>query len=96
MSGSIGEGIEDILNLRRGKRIFIRDVYNQLTRDSVPTVVAFTKFDQAVALEGGGSARTSARARFEQSCRSVFRKEPRDVPVEMVSGNCPIFCGILL
>jgi hypothetical protein len=62
----------------------------------VPTVVAFTKFDQAVALEGGGSARTSARVRFEQSCHAVFRREPRDVPAEMVSGNCPLCCGIFL
>jgi hypothetical protein len=53
----------------------------------VPTVVAFTKFDQAVALKGGGSARTNARARFEQSCRAVFRREPMDVPAEMVSGK---------
>lgn len=59
----------------------------------MPTVVVFTKFDQAVALESGGSARTSARARFEQSCRSVFRKEPRDVPAEMVSGNYSLICS---
>ena len=64
----------------------------------MPTVVAFTKFDQAVelALEGGSTASTSARARLEHSCRSVFRKEPRDVPADIVSGNCPLFCGILL
>jgi len=82
--------------MRRGKRVLIQDVYSQLIRDPVPTVVAFTKFDQAVALEGGDSARTSARARFEQSCCSVFRKEPRDVPAEVVSGNYPLFCGKLL
>ena len=82
--------------MRRGKRIFIQDVYSQLIRYLVPTVVAFTKFDQAIALEGGSSARTSARERFEQSCRSAFRREPRDVPAEMVSGNCSFFCGILL
>ena len=96
MSEGIGKGVEDILNMRRGKRIFIQDVYRQLIRDTVPTVVAFTKFDQAVALEGGSAGRTSAHTRAEQSCRSVFRKEPRDVPVEMVSGNCSLFCGILL
>jgi len=96
MSGSIGEGIEDILNMGRGRRIFIQDLYHQLTRDSVPTIVAFTKFDQAGALGGGSSARGSARARFEQSCRTLFRKESSDVPAEMVSGNCALFCGILL
>jgi hypothetical protein len=82
--------------MRRGKRVFIQDVFSQLIRDPVPIVVAFTKFDQAVALEGGDSARASACARFEQSCRSLFRKEPRDVPAEMVSGNYALFCGILI
>jgi len=67
-SGSIGEGFEDILNLRR-----------------VPVIVAFTKFDQVVRIEGGSSERTSARARVEHACRSIFRKEPRDVPAEIVS-----------
>jgi hypothetical protein len=61
----------------------------------VPTVVAITKFDQVVALDSGGSAGTSECARFEESCRSVFRKEPRDVPAEIVSGNYALFCGIL-
>jgi len=50
-------------------------------------IVAFTKFDQVVRIEGGSSARTSARARVEQSCRSLFRREPRDVPAEIVSVN---------
>ena len=56
------------------------------------TIVAFTKFDQAVAIEGGSSARSSARARVDHSCRSLFRKEPRDVPAEIVSGSCSLFC----
>jgi hypothetical protein len=96
MSGSIGDGIEDILNMRRGKHASIQDLNIQLIRDSVPTIVAFTKFDQAVALEGGSSARSGARTRFEQSCRSLFRREPRDVPAEMVSGSYALFCGIAL
>ena len=96
MSGNIGEGVEDILNMSRGKRICIQDLYSQLTRDPVPVIVAFTKFDQVVALEGGSSARTDARTQFEESCRSLFRKEPRDVPAEMVSGSCSLFSGILL
>jgi hypothetical protein len=84
-----------ILNIGRGGRIFIQDFYIQLTQDLVPTVVAFTKFDQAVTLEGGSSARTNAHTRFEQSCRSLFSKEPRDVPAEMVSGSRTIFCGVV-
>jgi hypothetical protein len=57
----------------------------------VPVVVAFTKFDQAVAIEGGDSARSSARTRVDQSCRSLFRRELKDVPAEIVSGSCPLF-----
>ena len=55
-------------------------------------VVAFTKFDQAVAIEGGSSARSSARARVDQSCRSLFRREPRDLPAEIVSGSRFLSC----
>jgi len=62
----------------------------------VPVVVAFTKFDQAVAVEGGNSARANVRARIEQSCRSLLHREPRDVPAEIVSGSCSHFCGMVL
>ena len=50
-------------------------------------IVAFTKFDLVVAMEDGSSARANARRRIEQSCRSHFRREPRDVPAEIVSGS---------
>jgi hypothetical protein len=60
----------------------------------VPVIVAFTKFDEVVAIEGGSSARTNARARYEQACRSLFRREPRDVPAEIVSGSCCLFCDL--
>ena len=50
-------------------------------------IVAFTKFDLVVAIEDGSSARANARRRIEQSCRSHFRREPRDVPAEIVSGS---------
>jgi hypothetical protein len=59
----------------------------------VPVVVAYTKFDQIVPTEGGSSARSGARARVEQSCRSLFRSdsgEPRGVPAEIVSGSCSL------
>ena len=54
----------------------------------MPVVVAFTKFDQAVAIEGGSFVRTDARTRIEQSCRSLFGRELSDVPAEVVSGTC--------
>jgi hypothetical protein len=62
----------------------------------VPVIVAFTKFDQAVAVECGSSARTDARAKIEQSCRSLLHGDPRDVPAEIVSGSCSLFCGMVL
>jgi len=71
----------------------MQGLHIQLTRDPVPVVVAFTKFDHIVEIEGGTSARNKARTRFEQSCRSLFRKEPSDVPAEIVSGTC---CRIYL
>jgi len=57
----------------------------------VPIIVAFTKFDSAVSkfvtdFEGHyESARTTAYTRCEQSCRSVFGRELKDVPAEIVS-----------
>jgi hypothetical protein len=56
----------------------------------VPVIIALTKFDQVVPIEGGSSARTNARTRFEQTWDSMFRREPRDMPAEIVSGSC--FC----
>ena len=72
----------------------IQDLHIQLTRDLVPIFVALTKFDQAVAIEGGSFARDNARTRIEQPCRSLFRRELSDVPVEIVSGTCFLVSGI--
>ena len=47
-------------------------------------------------MEGGKSARTHARAKIEHSCRSLFHRDPRDVPAEIVSGSCSHFCGMVL
>jgi hypothetical protein len=69
----------------------------QLIREAVPVVVAFTKSDitypQITGYESGSSqyqdrARSRAYAQCEQLCRPLFRKEPRDVPAELVSGDC--------
>ncbi|KAF8469329.1 hypothetical protein DFH94DRAFT_232284 [Russula ochroleuca] len=77
VNGSIGEGVEEILSMRR-----------------VPVVVAFTKSDLAFShisgSDGGNSqyqdrARSRAYAQCEQLCRPLFRREPRDVPAELVS-----------
>jgi hypothetical protein len=79
--------------MRQCKHVLLQGLHNRLTRDSVPVIVAFTKFDQIVEIEGGSSARTRARTQVEQSCRSLFRKEPSDVPAEVVSGSCCLVCG---
>jgi hypothetical protein len=70
----------------------------------VPVVVVFTKFDVVVSrvlFDIGGNAQYHERARaraytmYEESCRRLFRKDPRDVPVEIVSGISSFFRGQL-
>ncbi|KAI0269639.1 hypothetical protein BGY98DRAFT_1180030 [Russula aff. rugulosa BPL654] len=77
IGGSIGEGVDEILNMRRA-----------------PVVVAFTKSDLAFPHISGSESghyqyqdrtRTRAYAQCEQLCRSLFRREARDVPAELVS-----------
>ena len=80
--------------MRQGECVLIQGrIFS--SHETVPVIVALTKFDEVVAIEGGSSARTNARARYEQACRSLFRREPRDVPAEIVSGSCCLFCGIV-
>ncbi|KAH8979091.1 hypothetical protein EDB92DRAFT_1981402 [Lactarius akahatsu] len=77
IAGRLGDGVEEILGLR-----------------NVPVVVVFTKFDVVVSKvrldspsESHERARTRAHTMYEDSCRSLFRKDPRDVPAEIVSEN---------
>ena len=70
----------------------IQSLYTQLIRNSVPVVVAFTKFDVVILIEGRipqdhGRARTKAYTRYEESCRSLFGKGPKEVPAEIVQGS---------
>ena len=96
VNGNMGDGVEEILSMRRGKRILIPGLNIQLIKDSVPVVVAFTKSDLAfphiTGSDGGNSqyqdrARSRSYAQCEQLCRPLFRREPRDVPAELVSGD---------
>ncbi|KAH9980733.1 hypothetical protein BJV74DRAFT_887561 [Russula compacta] len=78
LRGDIGEGIENILAMR-----------------GVPVIIAITKFDVIVhqvllESEGGnsqyfGRARARAYTQCEQSCRSLFHRELRDVPAVILS-----------
>ena len=80
----------------RGKYFKIQGPYPQLMQDSVPVVVAFTKFDVVILIEGRNSqdhenARAKAYARYKASCRSLFRRDPGDVPAEIVQGSFASF-----
>ena len=58
----------------------------------MPVVVAFTKFDVVILIEGRNSqdhetARAKAYARYKESCHALFHRDPGDVPVEIVQGS---------
>jgi len=91
----LGDGVEEILALNGGKRANKYPFHLMKQATVVPVVVVATKFDlvitQALIDIAGGDirfyekAKTSAHERYEQSCRSLFHRNPRDVPVEIVS-----------
>jgi len=79
-----------------GKRSHFQGLYIRLIGDSVPVVVAFTKSDLGYPHISGSESghyqyqdrtRTRVYAQCEQLCRSLFRREARDVPAELVSGD---------
>ena len=72
--------------MRQGSRDSMQALCIQLIRVSAPAIIAITVFDRAVTIEGGSFVRTHVRTRIEQSCRSMFRRGPRDVPAEIISG----------
>jgi hypothetical protein len=91
--------------MRRGKRSHFQGLYVRLIGKSAPVVVGFTKSDLAFPHISGAESghyhyqdRTGTRAyaQCEQLCRSLFRREARDVPAELVSGDyfytpeCPL------
>ena len=76
----------------------------RLSGKSAPVVVAFTKSDLAYPHISGSESghywyqdrtRTRAHAQCEQLCHSLFRREARDVPAELVSGDSFYVLGIL-
>ena len=62
----------------------------------MPVILVLTKFDALVSKVGldipngdpqhHGRSRANAHAMYEDLCRRIFLKEPRDVPAEIVSG----------
>ena len=71
-------------------------LFIQLIGDSVPVVVAFTKSDLAYPHISGSESgnyqyrdrtRTRAYTQCNELCRALFRRDARDVPAELVSGD---------
>lgn len=98
--------MKEILEMKSGERFWIQDSSIRLIRDSVHVIVVLTKFDVVVSRmlvgpEGRNSqqderARTRAYTQCEESCRSLFGTEPKDVPAEIVSGSISLFCKMSL
>lgn len=94
VAGRVGDGVEEILSLGAGEQDQM--LYPLPTLPTwvlvVPVVVVLTKFDVVVGqvrLDSPSSesqARARAHTSCEESCRHIFHKEPRDVPVQIVSG----------
>ena len=95
IDGKLGDGMEEILALNKGERANERPFCLTKQATVVPVVVVATKFDLVITqtlidIAGGNprfyeEAKASAHERYERSCRSLFRRNPRDVPVEIVS-----------
>jgi hypothetical protein len=98
--------VKEILEMKSGEWVLIQDLSIQLIRDSVHVIIVLTKFDVVVSRmlagpEGRNSqhderARTRAYTQCEESCRSLFCTEPKDVPAEIVSGSISLFYKIYL
>jgi len=94
IDGRLGDGVEDILGLNKGKRTSKHRFYLTEQATVVPIVVVATKFDLAITqalidIAGGDTrfyedARTAAYEKYERFRRPLFHRN-RDVPVEIVS-----------
>jgi len=95
IAGRLGLGVEEILAMRTGECMQVT-LSMSLTRASAPVILVFTKFDLVTSqvlldMAGGDSqhydrARARAHVLFEDACRRILHKHPRDVPAEVVSG----------
>ena len=96
IDGKLGDGVEEILQTNKGKRISKHRSYSTEQATVVPIVVVATKFDLAITqdlidIAGGDTrfyehARTAAYEKYDRSRRSLFHWN-RDVPVEIVSSK---------
>jgi hypothetical protein len=82
--------------MKRGKHSHFQGLYIRLKGEPAPVVVAFTKSDLAFPHISGSESgnyqyrdrtRTRAYTQCNDLCRSLFRRDSRDVPAELVSGD---------
>ena len=76
--------------MKRGTRLQIPCLYNQSTRDLVPVIVAFTKFDTRIRFESFGAesheiGKVRADAHYEEKLRPSLRNDK--VPTAVVYGS---------
>lgn len=68
----------------------------KLIRGLVPVLIVFTKFDLLVSrvqsIQKHEQPVARAHAMYEDSCRSLFHKDPKDVPAVIFSGDCASLC----
>lgn len=94
----LGEGITEILGMKKGGRAQELYLCPELIRGSVPTLIVFTKFDLLVSRVQFDITRgvfkehehpgSRAHMMYKDLCRSLFRECPKDVPAAIFSGNC--------
>jgi len=94
MSGDTRNEVKKIVDMARGMRLQIPRLYTQSTRDLVPVIVAFTKFDACIFVkdieaQNHESGRTRAYAHYEEKLRSSLCNDK--VPTAIVHGSLPSF-----
>ena len=103
VEGGLGEGVTKILGVKKGRIAEGPYLCTGLIRGLVTVLIVFTKFDLLVSRVQFDVARgdiqkhehpgARARAMYEDLCRSLFHKDPKDVPAVIFSGNCPLYAS---
>ena len=98
----LGEGVAKILGMKKGRSAEGPYPCTGLIRGLVTVLIVFTKFDLLVSrvqfdvtrgvIQKHEHPGARARAMYEDLCRSLFHKDPKDVPTVIFSGICPIVC----
>ena len=94
MSGDTRNEVKKIVNMERGTCLQIPRLYTRSTRDLVPVIVAFTKFDAYIFVKGieaqnHESGRIRAYADYEEKLRSSLCNDK--VLTAIIHGSLPSF-----